>query len=304
MSSESSDENQLAELLALPYSVATQSKIAKLTNKDGDDPTHDFAPEEHFEGIMMLLSVISSRITGLPMTLSHSLASAILGKICITAMSAQALFRGHEEKRLPFLDHSSIAVLSRAIIESSVMYWYLMEEVSDEEWDFRLQVMKVHDAASRVRLFKRLLADEAQNQRATLKALRDKLTTMPLFRQRPKEQQVKLSAGEMIYVNGMRSVVGSMNFDEGYFDSVYNYLSSYVHSSPLSYFRDGDYHDFKDVFWRRSFTGYALHHARVMMVRVGLREMEASNLEGQFDPEVVKEVRQMAQRRPTSAVPP
>jgi hypothetical protein len=261
MSGEPPDEKQLAELLTLPYSVATQSKIAKLMNKGGDDPTNDLAPEEHFEGAMMLLSLISSKITGLPMTLSHSLASAILGKICITAMSAQALFRGHEEKRLPFLDHSSIAVLSRAIIESSIMYWYLMEEVSEEEWDFRLQVMRVHDASSRVRLFKRLVVDEAQNQRDTLKGLRDELTTMPLFCRRPKEQQVKLSAGEMIYVNGMRSVVGNMNFDEEYFDSVYNYLSSYVHSSPLSYFRDGDYHDFKDVFWRSSFTGYALHHA-------------------------------------------
>jgi hypothetical protein len=304
MSGEPPDEKQLAELLTLPYSVATQSKIAKLMNKGGDDPTNDLAPEEHFEGAMMLLSLISSKITGLPMTLSHSLASAILGKICITAMSAQALFRGHEEKRLPFLDHSSIAVLSRAIIESSIMYWYLMEEVSEEEWDFRLQVMRVHDAASRVRLFKRLVVDEAQNQRDTLKGLRDELTTMPLFCRRPKEQQVKLSAGEMIYVNGMRSVVGNMNFDEEYFDSVYNYLSSYVHSSPLSYFRDGDYHDFKDVFWRSSFTGYALHHAWVMMVRVALRELEASNLECQFDPEVVKEVRRMAQMRPTSAVPP
>jgi hypothetical protein len=62
-----------------------------------------------------------------------------------------------------------------------------------------------------------------------------------------------------------------MNFDEDYFDSVYSYLSSYVHSSPLSYFRDGDYHDFNQVFWRRTFTGYALHHAWIMMVRVGLR---------------------------------
>jgi hypothetical protein len=59
MSSEPSDEKQLAELLALPYSVATQSKIAKLLNKDGDDPTHKFASaEEHFEGIMMFLSFI------------------------------------------------------------------------------------------------------------------------------------------------------------------------------------------------------------------------------------------------------
>jgi hypothetical protein len=53
--------------------------------------------------------------------------------------------------------------------------------------------------------------------------------------------------GETIYVNGMRSIVESMNFDEEYFDSVYNYLSAYVHSTPLSHFRDSDYHDFNQV---------------------------------------------------------
>lgn len=252
----------------------------------------------------MFLSLISSKITALPMTVSHSLASGMLGKICITAMSVQALYRGHENKRLPFLDHSSIAVLCRAIIETSIMYWYLMEEVSEDEWEFRLRVMKIHDAASRVRLFKPVIANEADNQRAVLQALRIKLAAMPLFQKRTAQQQKKLSGGEVIYVNGMRSVVESMNFDETYFDSVYNYLSTYVHSTPLSYFRDGDYHDFNQEFWRRSFTGYALHHAWVMMVRVGLREMEASSLESHFDAELVKEVRRMAAQRPASAVPP
>jgi hypothetical protein len=44
MSSETSDEKELAELLALPYSVATQSKIAKLLNKDGDDRRMTWRP--------------------------------------------------------------------------------------------------------------------------------------------------------------------------------------------------------------------------------------------------------------------
>jgi hypothetical protein len=298
------DAKELAELLTRPYSVDTQSEIAKLLNKGGGDPTHNFASEEHFEGITMFLSLISSKITGRPMTVSHSLASGMLGKICVTAMSTKALYRGHEDKRLPFLDHSSIAVLCRAIIETSIMYWYLMEEVSEDEWEFRLHVMKIHDAASRVRLFKRMIAETADSQRLALKALRDQLAAMPLFQKRPELQQSKLYGGEMIYVNGMRSVVESMNFDGEYFDSVYNYLSAYVHSTPLSYFRDGDYHDFEQALWRRSFTGYALHHAWLMMVRVGLREMEASNLESDFDPELVKEARRMAAHRPTSAVPP
>ena len=238
------------------------------------------------------------------MTVSHSLASGLLGKVCITAMSTQVLYRGHEDKRLPFLDHSSIAVLCRAIIETSIMYWYLMEDVSEDEWEFRLHVMKIHDAASRVRLLKQMISDAADNQRVALQALREKLAAMPLFKKRTAQQQQKMLGGELIYVNGLRSVVKSMNFDEEYFDSVYNYLSAYVHSTPLSYFRDGDYHDFSEVFWRRSFTGYALHHAWVMMVRVGLREMEASNLESHFEPELVKEVRLMAAQRPSRAVPP
>ena len=45
------DAKELAELLALPYSVDTQSKIAKLLNKGTDNPTHNFASEEHFEGL-------------------------------------------------------------------------------------------------------------------------------------------------------------------------------------------------------------------------------------------------------------
>jgi hypothetical protein len=303
MSSEHSDEQKLADLLALPYSVKTQSEIAKLLNKGVGDPTNDIASEEHFEGLLMFLSLISAKITRAEMSLSHSLAIGILDRVCITAMSVQALFRGHEETQLPFLDHSSIAVLCRAIIESSIMYWYLMEEVSDEEWQFRLLVMNIHDTASRTRLFKMFIAEEADAQRAILKTLRDELTALPLFKKRSEQQRAKMRGGEMIYVNGMRSVVGSMDFDEKYFDSVYNYLSAYAHSLPLSYFRDGDYHDFNEEFWRRTFSQYALHHAWVMMVRVGLREMEASKLESQFDPELVKEIRRMASKRPQSAVP-
>jgi hypothetical protein len=212
MSDKSAEEKQLAELLSLPYSVATQSKIAKLLNKGGDK-THDMAAEEHFEAAMMFLALMSSKIKGKPMPLNHSLASSVLGKFCVTAMSIQELFRGHEAERLKFLDHSSIAVLSRTIIEASIMYWYLMESVTGEEWQFRLQVMKIHDAASRVRLFKRLIPTTADKQRANLMKLRDELEAMSLFKKREEPQRTRLRAGELIYVNGMRSVVGSMNFD-------------------------------------------------------------------------------------------
>ena len=185
MNDERSDQQALAELLALPYSVRTQSKIAKLLNKGNDDSTNDLASEEHFERMIMLLSLISSRVAGLDMPLNYSLATGVLGRICVSATSVQSLFRGYEERRLPFLDHVSIAVLCRSIIESSIMYWYLMEEVSEEEWSFRYQVLKIHDMASRVRFFKTLVGDVADNQRAVLRSLREELVEPPRVCRRP-----------------------------------------------------------------------------------------------------------------------
>jgi hypothetical protein len=294
MSSESTDAKELTELLKLPYSVATQSKIAKLLNKGGD-PAHNLAAEENFEAAMMFLFLISSKIKGRPMPLNHSLASAVLGKICVTAMSIQELFRGHEAGRLKFLDHSSIAILCRAIIEASVMYWYLMENVGGEEWQFRLQVMKIHDAASCVRLFKPMIAETADRQRSKLETLRNELDKMPLFQKREEKQRIRLRGGELIYVNGMRSVVGAMNFDEGYYDSVYNYLSAHVHSTPISYVNDTD--DFEQIFWQRTFSQYALHHAWILMIRVGLREVQVSGLKDQFNADLLTEFCRIAVKK-------
>jgi hypothetical protein len=282
---------ELVELLSAPYSVATQSQIAKLLNKGGP-ATYDVASEAHFEGAMMFLTLIWSKIKSEPTLQNHSLARTILGKICVTAMSAQELFRGHEAGRLKFLDHSSIAVLCRTIIEASAMYWYLMENITGEEWQFRLQVMKIHDAASRVRLFKPLIPETADNQRATLTKLRDELEAMPLFKARQETQRSKLRAGETIYVNGIRSVIGSMNFDESYYDGVYNYLSAHVHSTPISYINDTD--DFDQIFWQRTFSQYALHHAWLMMIRVGIREIEESSLRSSLDAEMLNEYRRIA----------
>ena len=131
----------------------------------------------------------------------------------------------------------------------------------------------------------------------TLKGFRDELKEMPLFKKLLEEERDKLEGGHQLYVNGMRFVLASMNFDGRYFDGVYNYLSAYVHSTPLSYFRDNE--EVEHILWQRTFSQYALHHAWVMMVRVALREVELSSLEGQFDAKLLEPFRAMAALRPT-----
>jgi hypothetical protein len=251
MTDEPLDLNNLSELLSLPYSVQTQSEIAKYLNRRGS-PTNDRAAEENFEGVMMFLALVSSKITDKPMVRGRLLGAAMLAKICTLAMSVQDLFRGHEARRLVVMDHIGIAALCRTIIESCVMYWYLTEEVDEEEWEFRFKVLQIHDTTSRVRYFKTIDQEEADKQRDILKALRAELVEMPPFKKRKLENRDKLRGGQEVYVNGMRSVVGSMNFDHRYYDGMYHYLCAYTHALPFSYFRDKE--DFDQTFWQRTFA--------------------------------------------------
>jgi hypothetical protein len=280
-----------AELLAQPYSVENQTKITKLLSP-GKEDWEQVATEVHFESATLLLSTISSKIVGKPMTLAHSYASAVLGKVCLTAMSASAIYRGHEAGNLPTLDHSSIAILSRTIIESAIMYWYLADEVNDEEWRFRLQVLKIHDSAARVRFWKAIMPEEADKERLALNELRDELKEMPLFRGRAEQARASIRGGQTVYVNGMRSVVKAMGIDEEYYDGTYNYLSAQAHATPISYFRDSE-DPAAQIIWSRVFSQYCLHHALQMMLRVALKEISLSQLEAEFDGEELGRFRKM-----------
>jgi len=270
-----------AELLAQPYSVENQSKIAKLLNP-GKDAWEQVATEEHFENGLTMLCAVRLKIIDKPMTLARTYATAVLSKICLTATSIEALYRNHEAGTLPTLDHSSIAILCRTIIEAGIMYWYLTEEVSEEEWKFRLQVLKIHDAAARVRFWKPLMPDEVDKERAALKQLREELKALPPLERYAEQAQNKLAGGQTVYVDGMRAVVRAMNIDEEYYDGIYNYLSAQAHASPISYFRDSD-DPATQVVWSRGFSQYCLHHARQMILRVALRQIKLSGLEKEFD---------------------
>ncbi|MGY8709544.1 DUF5677 domain-containing protein [Bradyrhizobium sp. 18BD] len=282
------DPTELSRLWALPYSVETETKIARLLA--GNE--NALATELNFELATTTLSLISSKIKGNPMSLNRSYSTAILGRMCITAMSTQAIFRQHEAGTLPFMDSTSIAILCRALIEAGIMYWYLTEEGSDEEWAFRLQVMRVHDAAARVRFLKVLIPEEADEARLALSHLRDELKEMPLFKKRQEAERTRLRSGEVVYVNGMRSVVKQIGIDQDYYDGLYNYLSAQAHSTPISYFRDSD-DPAQQVLWPRLFSQYSLLNAMQMMFRIALREIELSKLEDQFDAVSLEQCRQL-----------
>jgi hypothetical protein len=270
--------------------LATLFTVSLLTDFDVDSVFAGKPAEDTFEYVIKFAMEVSLLIGGKPTSLPHSYASFMLYRICTVAGSVTEIYRRHEREPLTTLDYSSIAVLCRTIVDASVMYWYLTETVNDDEWAFRLAVLNVHDAASRVRLFKGLNSEEADNQRANLDALKIKLSTLALFTSRSEEEKAKLLSGQTMYVNGMRSLLKDMNIGKIYFDGLYNYLSAHVHLTPLSYFRMRQ-GDIDDVIFARGFMQLCLYEASRMVVRVALREIEISKITAEIDPMLLVEMK-------------
>lgn len=274
-------QNELAAVWAKPYSRKDQRRAALLLGFDSKEQFGAEPSEEVFERVIGFTMLVSLSIRGRPTTKAHELASMMLYRICVIGRTITAIYESHQASPEQSLDYGSIAVLCRTLFDASIMYFYLTEDVTADEWAFRLAVLKVHDTASRVRLFKAYGEEEAEDQRQHLTRLKEELSKLPLFQARNQDEQTKLLSGQQLYVNGMRSLLRSMDIGHRHFDGLYNYLFAHVHLSPLSYFRARTSADnAMDIVFARGFMQLCLHEAAQFVVRVALREIELSKLEG------------------------
>jgi hypothetical protein len=284
---------ELSKLMLSEYSRENERRIYKITNVESKVGFLARPPEDIFEDVagfaLYVLEKLSIRSLEFPQ--QHAYAFKMLKKLCLTSYSLTVLIDDFEGKPRDSLDHGSVAVLCRTIIDTVIMFWYLSEQISAEEWEFRLAVMNLHDSTSRVRLFKGLIPERAEQHRLQRARFKKVLEENAVFRKRKRQDRDRLLGGQMLYVNGMRSLLPQMNFNEEYYDGIYSYLSSHVHSLPISYFRDDDPITY---YFPSVFVGYALHHAWTMIARAALREVEVSAIETEVDAEMLAEMRRIA----------
>ncbi len=94
--------------------------------------------------------------------LPHVFGSYVFTRMCIGAETIEHLLERGLGRKTPFtLDHFSIAVLCRNIIEAGIMVCYLLEDnVSEQQWELRRKILDLHDVLVRLRLFKGLRPNE------------------------------------------------------------------------------------------------------------------------------------------------
>jgi hypothetical protein len=125
------------------------------------------------------------------------------------------------------------------MVETSLMLFYVSEaNLTEEEWNLRKRVLDIHDCVTRYRMFKSWKQKEqASGFRRALEELRQELHQHEKFQRLDQKKRDDLLSGKILYLDGLRSVVRSAEWDVDMFDATYAYLSSHTHSAPVSYYR-------------------------------------------------------------------
>jgi hypothetical protein len=182
---------------------------------------------------------------------SHFFASTLFTLLCSRSVSLLKFIPLSISKNLikePW-DYGTIAVLTRALLEVRLAFFYLgAEAVTPEEWDCRWNILCLHDCTARKRLFEVLPStdDESPNQVEgfTLQAqeLGERLAANSYFAAlSPGQQRRYLNGGEP-YLSSLEDIALRSGTAIGHFKMFYRLLSAQVHALPFSFFRmdEGD----------------------------------------------------------------
>lgn len=188
--------------------------------------------QESFGKIVDFGMRVSLELNGKPATDQSALASVVHTKMCINGTTIQHVLKA------ALTDHSAVIALCRMLMEASIFFQYLMQEVEKDQWACRSLCLKLHDTTNRIKLMRGF---QKPGEHADLRVGRDgllrELKENSFFESLPKERAAMLLSGEHFYIRGAGSAVRDSGWNYEKYMALYSYFSSHAHSAPMSFFR-------------------------------------------------------------------
>lgn len=172
-------------------------------------------------------------------------ATVLFTRLCTTSVSLLSLaptsrFAG---KLIEHYDCSAAAALARSVVECYFVFFYLcIDEIEDEEWRTRLNVLYLHDCISRIKMFRDLDPEDDQipGFEAQAAELRQRLLKLGYFAALREKQRNRFLRGESAMLLSQDDILKKLGVDVAGFRAMYRFLSSHVHSFPLAFSRMGE----------------------------------------------------------------
>ncbi len=194
--------------------------------------------ERLFEKAMQL-SIITSGRSGV--TWQQEYGSHIFTKIVLTALAILRLLPKSKYSK-PFVvaevwDISSVSVLSRSLIETYHIFYYLIvQPVNNEEREFRFFVWQFHAEVERLKMLQLIQSkDPAMDSiRSNIENLRSRVVSHAFLSRLDAKKQKRVTDGEIGILLDNARISESAGLEPDYFRARYKYLSNWIHTFPYS----------------------------------------------------------------------
>jgi hypothetical protein len=178
-------------------------------------------------------------------TSAHYYASILFTCLCTRGISLATLapHSPWSKKRVEQWDFSSLAGLTRSILELRLTFFYLCSErCSPEEWECRWNIFNIHDCNSRIHLFEKMHNEESEvaGFKVQIEELRSRLTTNAFFINLAEKEKNQYLKGNKAYLHTLEDIASRANIERESFRLIYQILSSHAHGYPFSFYRVGE----------------------------------------------------------------
>ena len=170
-------------------------------------------------------------------------ASVLLSRLCCAGASLQRI--------LPFSpsckagrvwDSGGALSLCRVVFETSLaMFYFCLDEMSDDDYNLRIRLMFLHDCNERPRIVENIGGSEKAVGREfhanEADRLRDEIIQNKVFISLPEKKQKRLLEGKTPYYLSQDELLQRQGNDAKELRGIWELLSSHVHSYPFSFYR-------------------------------------------------------------------
>jgi hypothetical protein len=236
-----------------------------------------FAEEKaKYTGLLKQAHLISNAVGNRNAEPLRVISSWLYMRICVTGKTIVEILepQEHDYGSSRYLDHASIAILCRGLIENVAVLLYVGDaNISEYEWECRRSLIDLHDFTNRSAFLTKIKADTvSKSPEETLKMLRKRLEDNSFFQTLSIKRRQKLLEGQEMFVDGRHAAMLKLGWGDDFTRGLYKYLSNQAHTLAMSFHRTAENELYKNdsagsrvvaafslTFARRALGGAALH---------------------------------------------
>jgi hypothetical protein len=210
-------------------------------------------------------------------------------RICVTGKTIAEILepQEHDYGSSRYLDHASIAILCRGLIENVAVLLYVGDaNISEDEWECRRSLIDLHDFTNRSAFLTKIKADTApESPEKTLKLFRQRLEHNAFFETLSMKRRQKLLEGQEMFVDGRHAAMLELGWGDDFTRGLYKYLSNQAHTLAMSFHRTAENELYKnDSAGSRVVAAFSLTFARRALGAAALHMIEIfPDIELKFD---------------------